>query len=422
MILLQNGTFIDWRTLEFEWGDFFVETGYGGRVWPVMGSGDIEPSEVIDCKGMYITHAFANAHHHVYSALATGMPTPKAAPRNFTEILQKIWWNLDRQLDHDMIRSCAMVTAMACARAGVTFVIDHHSSPNAVSGSLNTIAEAFDEVGVGHLLCYEISDRDGAEVARSGLEETERYLGKHQGLVGMHASFTVGDETLTAAVALARSTGRGIHLHVAEDMADQDHCRRNYGLRVLERLDRWGVIAFPSTILAHGLYLDEKERALFSNSMAWVVQNMESNLNNQVGFFNSEGMGNRIMLGTDGMHSDMLRSARAAFFSGLGHDQITPASAYQRFRNVHHFLAENHFRGDGENNLVILDYPAPTPFLKENFSGHFLYGLTSEHVRHVISGGKVIVRDRNLVTVNSEEVLRDAVHQAERLWKRIKKS
>ncbi len=420
MILLQNGTFIDWRTLEFVWGDFCVETGPDGLVWPVRAAGDIEPSEVIDCTGLYITRAFANAHHHVYSALATGMPSPKTAPRNFTEILQKIWWNLDRKLDQEMIRSCALVTAMACARAGVTFVIDHHSSPSAVSGSLGTIAEAFDEVGVGHLLCYEISDRDGPEVARSGLEETERYMGKHQGLVGMHASFTVGDETLTAAMALARSSGRGIHIHVAEDQADQDHCRRNYGLRVMERLDRWGVTAFPSTILAHGLHLDDRERALFSNSMAWVVQNMESNLNNGVGYFNSEGMGSRIMLGTDGMHSDMLRSARAAYFSGLKHDQISPSAAYQRLRNVHCYLSENHFRGDGENNLVILDYPAPTPFRQENFTGHFLYGLSSDHIRHVISKGKIIVRNREVITVNSGKVLRDAFHQAERLWKRIK--
>lgn len=420
MILLRNGTFIDWRTLEFLWGDFIVDEGVNGRVWPVMATRDILPTDVIDCTGMYITRSFANAHHHVYSALATGMPSPKTAPRNFTEILQLIWWNLDRKLDQDMIRSCALVTAMACARVGVTFVIDHHSSPSAIPGSLETIASAFDKVGVGHLLCYEISDRDGAKVAQSGLEETARYLKKNQGLVGLHASFTVGDETLVAAVAMARTTGRGLHIHVAEDQSDQDHCCRNYGLRVLERLDKWGVTAFPSTILAHGLHLNEKERDLFSNSMSWVVQNMESNLNNGVGFFNSEGMGNRIMLGTDGMHSDMLRSARAAFFSGLKQETITPSAAYKRLRNVHHYLEENHFRGDGENNLVIIDYPSPTPFGQENFLGHFLYGFTSEHVRDVISKGKVIVRNRRVVTVNSEEVLRDAVHQAERLWKRFK--
>jgi cytosine/adenosine deaminase-related metal-dependent hydrolase len=150
-----------------------------------------------------------------------------------------------------------------------------------------------------------------------------------------------------------------------------------------------------------------------------VAQNSESNLNNNVGHFKSAGLGDNILLGTDGMHSDMLRSAKAAFFVGQQSDGITPESAYRRFRNVHRYLRENNFEGDGDNNLVILDYDTPTPVNRDNFLSHFIYGLTAEHVTDVISNGKLVVRDRKILTVDEEEILKESRRQAERLWERM---
>ena len=430
MILLKNGTFIDWQTLEFKQADILVEEGTRGGIRFVKdlipdpspgGRGKSPEPEIhtIDCTGKFITKSFANGHHHVYSALACGMPAPGKNPANFPEILQYVWWNLDKALDPEMIRSSALVTAIACAKNGVTFVIDHHASPFAVEGSLETIANAFDEVGVGHLLCYEISDRDGMEIAQKGLAETAAYLSKRQGLVGLHASFTVGNNTLKQAVQLAAKTNSGIHIHVAEDKSDEDHCVEQYHHRVIERLSEAGVLQFPKTILAHCLHLNEHERGLVEGSPAWVVQNMESNLNNSVGFFSSTRLGSRIMLGTDGMHSDMLRSAKAAFFAGHNFDAIDYPGTYTRFRNVHHYLKSNEFSGDGENNLVVLDYHSPTPLTNGNFLGHFLFGIESRSVLHVISRGKLIVKDGKVQTVNEEKVLEESHIQAIRLWKKM---
>ena len=154
-------------------------------------------------------------------------------------------------------------------------------------------------------------------------------------------------------------------------------------------------------------------------SNAFIVQNTESNLNNNVGYFNSQGLNKNIMFGTDGMHSDMIRSAQSAFFVGQGFDSIDFPSAYQRFRKVHHYLQINNFEGDGENNLVILDYQTPTPINKDNFLGHFIYGLSSNNVQHVISNGKLIVKDKVVQTVNEQEILKFSKEQALRLWKKI---
>jgi cytosine/adenosine deaminase-related metal-dependent hydrolase len=418
-ILLTNGTYIDPTTLKFTTTNILVEEGEDGRISFLKDIPIDNPHPILDCSNKYITKSFANGHHHVYSALARGMGAPKKNPENFREILQYIWWTLDKALGPDMIRSSALVTAIACAKNGVTFAIDHHASPYAVKGSLEIIAQAFEEVGVGHLLCYEISDRDGMDIAQQGLEETASYLMKRQGLVGLHASFTVGDETLKQAVGLAKETNSGIHIHVAEDVSDEAHCLQTYNERVVNRLAKAGALDFPKTILAHCLHLDEQERKLVVGSSAWVVQNMESNLNNSVGYFNSKGLGDRIMLGTDGMHSDLLRSAKAAFFSGHNYDNIDYSETYRRFRNVHNYLKSNSFKGDGDNNLVILDYDTPTLFNSNNFLGHFLFGLESKQVQHVISNGKLIVENGNITTVNEQKVLEEARIQAVRLWMKM---
>jgi cytosine/adenosine deaminase-related metal-dependent hydrolase len=273
----------------------------------------------------------------------------------------------------------------------------------------------------GHLLCYEISDRDDLEIARKGLAESADYLSKRQGLVGLHASFTVGDDTLKQAVELAKQTDSGIHIHTAEDKSDQEHCREKYHKRVIGRLSDSGVLQFPKTILAHCLHLDDHERSLVQGSPAWVVQNMESNMNNSVGFFNSKGLGPRIMLGTDGMHSDMLRSAKSAFLAGHNFDSIDYAETYRRFRNVHHYIHSNGFKGDGENNLVVLDYDTPTPLTIDNFYGHFLFGIESRHVSHVISQGRLIVKDGIVLAVNERKVIEESLYQAKRLWERLGK-
>lgn len=421
-LYLKNACFIDAVDLSQRTGNIKITEGNKGgyefiNEIPALNATD----EMIDCTGKFVTRSFACGHHHVYSALARGMGTPKKNPENFYEVLEYIWWTLDKCLDEDSIRASALTTAMACAKNGVTFAIDHHASPFAVENSLEIIAEAFDKVGVSHLLCYEITDRDGMEIAKKGLEETARYMAKRQALVGLHASFTVSDETLDNAVSLAKQNNSGVHVHVAEDKYDQKHCEETFKMRVVERLQKHGALDFSKTILGHCLHINDKERALIHDSKAWIVQNMESNQNNRVGFFNSEGLGNRIMLGTDGMHSNMLQSAKAAFFCGQNFDTIGYDTAYKRFRNVHEYLAQNNFEGDGPNNLVILDYDTPTPLTRDNFYGHFLFGFDARQVLHVISNGKLVVKDRNITTVNEPEILDFSKEQAVKLWERMRK-
>ena len=421
-LILKDSTYVNWETLEFSKVHIKVEEGLNGKLTFFNDFDKIllsEADEVIDCKGKIVTKSFAVGHHHAYSALARGMPPPQKQPKNFQEILRYIWWNLDKALDKESIEASALATAIACAHAGSTFVIDHHASPNFIEGSLEIIAKAFGKVGISHLLCYEISDRDGLDKAEFGLRETENYLKKHHGLVGLHASFTVGKNTLTRAVNLMQTYNSGIHIHVAEDLSDQEHCLNTYGSRVLERLHDAGALESSKTILAHCLHINNRERELIKTSPAYVVQNTESNLNNRVGYFNSDQLGERILLGTDGMHSDMIRSAQASYFVGNSMETIDFQGAYRRFRTVHHYLETNNFNGDGENNLVVLDYDPPSQINQANFLSHFLFGFSSNDVHHVISGGRLILRDKNITGLDEKEVLAFCRQQASRLWEKM---
>lgn len=425
-LYLKNAVYVDWQSLEFKKTHMKIHDGVDAPVEFLSVTKSLDPpvgSEVIDCTGKIVTKAFGCGHHHVYSALARGMSAPKKNPENFYEILKYIWWTLDKCLDLDMIESSALVTALYCAKNGVTFVIDHHASPFAVPGSLETIAKAFDRVGVSHLLCYEMSNRDGETSTQQGLEETENYLKSgRQGLVGLHASFTVDESLLENAVALAEKYNSGIHVHAAEDKVDQEYCQKDYRKRVIQRFHDAGALNFEKTILGHCLHLEPGERELLKNSPAYIAQNTESNLNNNVGMFDHRGLNEeKILLGTDGMHSDMIRSAKAAYFCGQAYGGVSPLDIYRRFRNVHRYLSQNRFSGDGDNNLVILDYDSPTEINPANFCGHFIYGIEARHIERVISNGHLIVDQGRILTVDETEILAKAHEQATKLWQLMEK-
>jgi len=229
----------------------------------------------------------------------------------------------------------------------------------------------------------------------------------------------VGDETLKKSVALANQYQTGIHIHVAEDLYDQVHCEKTYNKRVIQRLADAGAMESGKSLLVHCLHLDADERRMIRSSPVWLVQNAESNMNNNVGHFNGMGLGERIMFGTDGMHSDMLQSAKAAFFIGQQFDNISYQSSYQRFRNVHHYLRTNNFSGDGDNNLVVLDYDSGTELNQSNFAGHFIFGINATHITDVISQGKLIVNDRKIKAVDEAVVLQESRKLATKLWGRL---
>jgi putative selenium metabolism protein SsnA len=387
-----------------------------------------------DCSGCLVVPGNVCTHTHLYSALARGMPYALEPPANFTQILQRIWWRLDRALDEDSIRASALVGGMEALLSGTTTLVDHHASPNAIDGSLDIVEEALAGLGVRAVLCYETSDRDGPERALAGVVENRRFLDRvrrerlplARGMVGAHASFTLSDETLAACCEAAGVYGVGLHVHAAEDAADERDSLARCGHRVAERLHRAGALD-ERTLLAHGVHLDDGEIALVRGAGASLAHNARSNMNNSIGRARVGQLGPRVSLGTDGIGSDMFEESRAAYFR-LREDDSTAGGSWPLER-----LAEGaHLAGRafGEPllgtlvegapaDLVVLDYPAPAPIHNGSFAGHWVFGLSARSVRDVMVAGEWVVLDRRLAQIDQQALAAGALPEAERLWQRL---
>jgi putative selenium metabolism protein SsnA len=377
------------------------------------------------------------AHHHLYSALARGMPYRLAPPEDFVQILRRVWWRLDRALDPSSIHRSAWSGGADALLAGTTTVVDHHASPNAIEGSLERLDEGLGGLGVRRVLCYEVTDRDGPERAAAGLEETHRRLKEESAgdggprasrrtMVGAHASFTLSDETLAACVSLADEFAVGIHVHVAEDAADERDSEARFGRRVVERLAEAGALTERS-LLAHCVHVEDREIELIGESGAWVAHNPRSNMNNRVGRAPVSRLGERLVLGTDGIDGDMFAESRSAYWRAREADgSVGPGWALERL------AASARLAGaaTGESSLgrvepgspadlVVLAYDPPTPLEAGNLAGHWVFGMSSALVRDVVVGGEVVVRDRRLTRPDVEALRERCREAADRLWARI---
>jgi putative selenium metabolism protein SsnA len=360
------------------------------------------------------------------------MPFDLEPPTNFVQILQRIWWRLDRALDLDLVRTSTLLGGMEALLSGTTTLVDHHASPNAIDGSLDVMAEALEELGIRSVLCYEVTDRDGPERAEAGLEENRRFLKGTsarpltRGMVGAHASFTLSEETLAGCVEIAREQAAGLHVHVAEDAADEADAESRFGVRVVDRLARAGALS-DRTLLAHCVHLNGSEIETVRRSGATVAHNPRSNMNNGVGRAPIRQLGGRVALGTDGIGADMFAESQAGFWRLREEDLSAGADwCFRRMVEGARFIrpifdgqAFGRLEPEAPADLVVLDYRPPTPIHSGNVAGHWAFGLGSRHVRDVMVNGELVVADRRLVRMDQDEIVALAAAAAERLWARL---
>lgn len=362
------------------------------------------------------------------------MPAPPRAPTNFKDILDLIWWRLDRALDEETIYWSAIAGAMDAARAGTTCLFDHHASPSHISGSLQIVREAIEKVGLRAVLCYEVTDRGGTGERDQGLEENRAFLSwtnrsasssptLFRGLVGAHASFTLDDESLDGCAELMREFTAGLHIHTAEDMCDVQDAREKYGLGVVERLAKHGALN-NKTILAHGIHLSDEDIEIARAAGVWFAHNPRSNMNNQVGYAPVAKFGEQIVLGTDGIGADMFEEAHFAFFKGRDGCANADADYWLRVLSNNQRLASEAFgvelgslAAGTAADLIVLDYQSPTPVNADNLAWHLAFGMNSASVESVMVNGRFVIRDRRH---SLDDVYAESRKASEKLWAKLR--
>ncbi len=395
-------------------------------------------AEHIDAKQGVIMPAFINAHEHIYSAMARGLGIKGYNPKGFLDILEGQWWTIDRNLTMEQIKYSAMETILAGIKNGVTTIFDHHASFGQIKGSLFTIAEAAKELGMRACLCYEISDRGGKEKARESVMENAefiRYALKDDtdmiaGMMGMHAQFTISDETMELAAA-NKPEEAGYHIHVAEGIEDLHDCLKKYGKRIVDRLMDWGILG-EKTLLGHCIYINSHEMELIKDTDTMVVHNPESNMGNACGCPPALELVKRGIvtgLGTDGYTHDMTESFKVA--NVLHKHHLCDANA--AWGEVPKMLFEHNaaiagryfsaplgvLKPGAAADVIVVDYDPPTRLDESNCNGHILFGMTGRDVITTIGNGKVLMKDREIKVADTKEIMAKCRESSAKLWKSI---
>ena len=395
-------------------------------------------AEYIDAKGKLIMPAFINTHEHIYSAMARGLSIKGYNPKGFLDILDGQWWNIDRKLTLEQTKYSAMDTMISCIRNGVTTIFDHHASFGHIKDSLFTIADVAKELGIRSCLCYEVSDRDGMDKAREAVMENAefiRYALKDDsdmlaGMMGMHAQFTISDETMELAAA-NKPDEVGYHIHVAEGIEDLHDCLKKYGKRIVDRLMDCNILG-EKTLLGHCIYINPHEMELIKDTNTMVVHNPESNMGNACGCPPTMELVHRGILtglGTDGYTHDMTESYKVA--NVLHKHHLCDANA--AWGEVPKMLFENNaaianryfkaplgvLKEGAAADVIVVDYIAPTHLDENNINGHILFGMTGRDVVTTIANGKVLMKDREVTVVDVEEAYAKCRESSAKLWKSI---
>ncbi|MDK9698952.1 MAG: putative aminohydrolase SsnA [bacterium] len=439
-LLIRNGTVITLgnnpRVLPNH--SVLIEQGIISAIMPdseCTAHADIE----ISAAGKLVMPGYINAHMHFYSTFARGMYWLEAVP-DFPGKLRTLWWKLDKALTLEDCRYSAYIALIEAIRHGTTTFIDHHASPLAVRGSLSAIAQAVTDCRLRACLCYEVSDRDGEQVAQEGIDENINFLQECnrseanllRALFGLHASFTLTDATLQRAASAGIQVGAGFHIHAAEAVADQTITQNKYGKRVIERLHDFSILGEQS-IAAHCVHVNDKEIELLAETGTYVAHNPQSNLNNAVGIMDMLKLsqaGVQVVLGTDAMTVKMPEELRVALWcQHLRNDDASAAfieTVNTLFVNNAKLASNLWNQKIGEltegaaADIILVDYDPPTPFNNETLFGHLVFGIANAAVDTTIVNGNILMRNKQLtLDLDLEGIVAKSRELSQILWQKM---
>lgn len=437
-MIIKNGKLITWEEENriLDDAEILIQDGKIKEIGSSL-AGAHPDEEVVDAKGQYVMPGNICAHTHFYGAFARGMGIPGDAAKDFPEILKKLWWPLDMALDEDAVRYSALVFAVDAIKNGTTTLFDHHASPNFIDGSLDVIADVLLDAGLRGVLCYEVTDRNGKEGAKKGIQENVRFIKKAAGIdrlgaaFGMHASLTLDDDTLEASRD-ALGENAGFHIHVGEHQSDEYDSLKRGGLRIVDRLKKFGILG-PRTIVAHGVHIDQAEAVLLAETKTWLTHQPRSNMNNAVGVAEIEDflrLGIKVGIGTDGFYHAMWEEWKTAYFLHKVHRldprrmnamDIVQMGVHNNAALANLYLPETTIgviQPGAAADLIFVDYHPYTPLSAGNLPWQIIFGIQESMITSTMVDGKFLMKDKELLTMDEEKIAAEARALAPEIWKR----
>ncbi len=396
--------------------------------------------KALNARGQYLFPGLICAHTHFYGVFSRGMSINGNPPKDFPSILRQLWWPLDQSLQREDIYYSSLACLVDAIKHGTTCIFDHHASPNFIAGSLDTIEEAILRSGVRGSLCYEVTDRGGEEKFEEGIFENSRMIKKtssanyQNGLVtsmfGLHAGLTLSDKSLDK-VSQSIPTGKGFHVHVAEDISDQQDSKNKSGKRVIARLHEKGITGCNS-IFVHGVHLDLAELDLIHKTDTWLTHQPRSNMNNAVGMadidlFLSKGI--PVCLGNDGFSFNMWDEWRTCYLvhkawkknpQAMPGDKVYEMGAFNNAKLASHFFGRNIgvISPGAVADLILVDYDPITQLNTGNLPWHVLFGLRDSMVTMTMVNGRILMEDRKLTTLDEHEIAEHSRRLSAEVWNR----
>jgi len=440
VLVLKNATVVEFHPASIQSS---VDIVIDGSKIAAVGAGiaaNYQADRVLDMQGKLVMPGLVCSHNHFYSGLSRGITATIAPSPDFISVLKNLWWRLDLAIDEEILYYSGMVCSLEAIRCGTTSVIDHHASPAFLKGSLKTLKQAFEETGLRGITCYETTDRnEGLKEVEAGVQENVDFAklcesdkqatnGNHlvEAMIGGHAPVTMPDAALKLMADAVRATGRGVHVHVAEDRYDVSHSHHLYGKDLIVRLNDYDLIN-DKALLVHGVHLSDQDIEIINAKDAFLAHNARSNMNNNVGYSTKLSLYKNLVLGTDGMGSDMWEEMKFAYFK---HKDVAGSmwpDSYLKFLYNGNEILKRYFAADFgrvapgyKADLTVLDYQAPTPLVPSNIGGHIVFGMDSRDVTTVIINGKVVLENRQFA-LDVSPIYDKARKAAKRLWDNMDK-
>jgi putative selenium metabolism protein SsnA len=396
-------------------------------------------AEVLDASGRIVMPGIVCSHSHLYGMLLRGASLKITPPSDFTQILQRVWWPVDEAMNFEDAYASALVASVEFAKSGVTTFADTYSGPNSISGVLDHIARAVEEVGIRGFIAFEATERHSKDEGTKGVQENVRFAEKMHSkpeslakpLFSIHASFTVSDDLIKRVKALAAKYHVPITIHASEGLGDLHHNLENYGKRTVERLRDIGLVG-PDVVLAHCVNLDENEINIIAQTNTGVAHNPMSNMLNAVGVAPILRMLEKkinVGLGNDGYIFDMFENMRSTYLLHRVYHKnpnaIDPYTILEMatVNGARLYGMEKEFGSiePGKKADIIIIKPSvlPTPLNASSVVGHLVNTVDGDDVETVLVNGKLVVKDKQLLTFDEEKAQSISQSAAAKLWERL---